>query len=74
MEEENITFEESLKELEEIVSRLEKGDVPLEEAIEEFSKAMKLVKYCDDKLNEARTTIAKIVDENGEIIEFNVDN
>lgn len=74
MEEENITFEESLKELEDIVSRLENGDVPLEEAIEEFSKAMKLVKYCDDKLNEARTTIAKIVDENGEIIEFNVDN
>ncbi|WP_407415084.1 exodeoxyribonuclease VII small subunit [Methanobrevibacter sp.] len=70
---ENASFEDNLKELEEIVEKLEKGDVPLDNAIEEFKKAMDLVKACDDKLKDAQETIAKIVNENGEIVEFNVD-
>ena len=39
-----MSFEESLKELEAIVRRLEMGDVPLDDAIDEFHKAMVLVK------------------------------
>jgi exodeoxyribonuclease VII small subunit len=35
-----MSFEESLKELEAIVRRLEMGDVPLDDAIDEFHKAM----------------------------------
>ncbi|WP_407431377.1 exodeoxyribonuclease VII small subunit [Methanobrevibacter sp.] len=73
MVDENVSFEDNLKELEEIVEKLEKGDVPLDNAIEEFKKAMDLVKACDDKLKDAQETIAKIVNENGEIVEFNVD-
>ncbi len=69
----NITFEESLEQLEEIVNKLENGDVALDDAIEEFNKAMILVKLCDDKLKSAETSIAKIVKENGEIIDFNVE-
>lgn len=38
------TFEERLQELEAIVTRLENGDVPLEEAISEFQKGMVLSK------------------------------
>lgn len=68
---EELSFEESLEKLEEIVNKLENGDVPLDDAIEEFKKAMDLVKVCNDKLNSAEETIAKIVQENGEIIEFN---
>ena len=70
---ENISFEESLEKLEEIVLKLENGDVPLDDAIEEFNKAMHLVKICDDKLKSAEESIAKIVKENGEIIDFNVE-
>lgn len=66
-------FEDNLKELEEIVEKLEKGDVPLDNAIEEFKKAMDLVKACDDKLKDAQDTIAKIVNENGEVVDFNVE-
>jgi exodeoxyribonuclease VII small subunit len=73
MVDENASFEDNLKELEEIVEKLEKGDVPLDNAIEEFKKAMDLVKACDDKLKDAQDTIAKIVNENGEIVDFNVD-
>ena len=72
MVDENISFEDNLKELESIVSKLEKGDVPLDNAIEEFKRAMDLVKACDDKLNDAQDTIAKIVNDNGEIIDFDV--
>ena len=68
-----MSFEESLKELEAIVRRLEMGDVPLDDAIDEFHKAMILVKTCDKKLNEAKESIAHLVKENGDIIDFNVD-
>ena len=65
------SFEEKIQKLEEIVNRLENGDVPLDDAIDEFNKAMQLVKVCNDKLNSAEEAIAKIVQENGELIEFN---
>ena len=68
---ENLSFEESLEKLEEIVNKLENGDVPLDEAIEEFNKAMQLVKLCNEKLETAEESIAKIVKDNGDIIEFN---
>ena len=68
---EELSFEESLEKLEEIVNKLENGDVPLDDAIEEFKKAMDLVKICNDKLNDAEESIAKIVKDNGELVEFN---
>ena len=68
---ENLSFEESLEKLEEIVNKLENGDVPLDEAIDEFNTAMQLVKQCNEKLNKAEDSIAKIVKDNGELIEFN---
>ena len=67
---ENLSFEESLEKLEEIVNKLENGDVPLDDAIEEFKKAMDLVKICNEKLESAEESIAKIVKENGELAEF----
>lgn len=67
----DLSFEESLEKLEEIVNKLENGDVPLDDAIDEFNKAMQLVKACNKKLNSAEEAIAKIVQDNGELIEFN---
>ena len=46
------TFEESLNALEEIVQRLERGDVPLEEALA-FQEGMALSKQCQDTLEKA---------------------
>ncbi|WP_407413070.1 exodeoxyribonuclease VII small subunit [Methanobrevibacter sp.] len=69
---ENLTFEESLEKLEDIVDKLESGDVPLDDAIEEFDNAMKLVKICNDKLTTAEESIAKIVQDNGEIENFEI--
>ncbi|MBR2827890.1 MAG: exodeoxyribonuclease VII small subunit [Bacilli bacterium] len=68
--EKTLSFEENLEKLEEIVKNLEKGDVPLDNAIEEFNKAMKYAKTCDEKLKEAEEAITKLVKENGEIVDF----
>ena len=70
--EKNFSFEEKLAELEKIVNNLESGEVPLDDAIEEFKKAMVLVKECDEKLNSAQEAIAKIVNENKEVFDFEV--
>ncbi len=67
----DLSFEESLEQLEDIVNKLETGDVPLDDAIDEFTKAMQLVKICNAKLNNAEEAIAKIVQDNGEIEDFN---
>ena len=71
--EKNFSFEEKLDELEKIVNKLETGQVPLDDAIEEFKKAMDLVKECDEKLNSAQEAIAKIVTENKEVIDFDIE-
>lgn len=55
------TFEEQLAELESIVRKLESGDVPLEYAIAEFQKGMKLSEGLKKTLNEAEQTLVKIV-------------
>ena len=72
-EEKEISFEESLEELENIVNRLESGDVPLDDAISEFNRAMILVKTCDDKLKNAEKAIAKIVRENDDVVDFDTE-
>ena len=71
--EKNFSFEESLAELEKIVVNLETGEVSLDDAIEEYKKAMDLVKECDEKLNSAQEAIAKIVTENNDVIDFDIE-
>ena len=71
--EKELNFEESLLSLEEIVKKLETGEVPLDDAIDEFNKAMKLAKSCDEKLKNAEESITKLVKENGEIVDFQVE-
>lgn len=68
------TFEEALNELEEIVQKLESGEIPLEKAIEEYTNAMKLVKICSDKLNSATEKVNKILAENGQLKDFDPEN
>lgn len=57
-----MTFEESLKELEETVRKLEAGDTTLEEAMELFEKGVALTKECRKKLDEAELKVKKITE------------
>ncbi|MDR1606107.1 MAG: exodeoxyribonuclease VII small subunit [Streptococcaceae bacterium] len=59
------TFEANLAALEDIVKRLENGDVPLEAAIAEFQKGMKLSKALQETLKEAEKTLVKVMAEDG---------
>ena len=70
---EELSFEESLTKLEEIVKKLEVGDVPLDNAIDEFTKDMNFTKICDEKLKNAEEAITKLVKDNGEIVDFQID-
>lgn len=67
-------FEDKIKELEEIINKLENGDASLDESFDLYSKAMKLIKDCDKQLNKVKENVNKIVTENNELKDFNVDD
>ena len=58
-------FEENLADLEAIVQKLESGQVPLEEAISEFQKGMKLSKNLQETLDQAEKTLVKVMQSDG---------
>ena len=58
-------FEEELTELQTIVSNLENGDIPLEDALEQFQAGVKLSRNLNKKLTEAEETVAKLIDSDG---------
>lgn len=68
-----MNFEDSLKSLEEIVKKLETGDVSLDDAINEFNKAMELAKICDEKLKTAEDAITKLVKDNNDVVDFQIE-
>ena len=72
-EKKELSFEESLDSLEAIVKKLETGEVPLDDAIGEFTKAMKLAKSCDEKVKKAEEAITKLVNKDGEVVDFKVE-
>lgn len=57
----SLSFEEALKKLEEIVHRLEGGDVPLDEAISLYGQGEALRAQCTRRLADAEARIEKIV-------------
>ena len=67
------SFEENLEKLESIVKKLETGEVPLDEALDNFNEAMKLAKTCDEKLKNAEEAITKLVKDNGDVVDFKVE-
>ncbi|AFB31881.1 exodeoxyribonuclease VII small subunit [Rickettsia rhipicephali] len=56
----NISFEEALKELEEIVKKIDNGQESLETAVNSFERGILLKNHCEKKLKEARLKIEKI--------------
>ena len=59
-------FESALTELESIVTRLEQGDLPLEESLGLFERGVQLSRFCHSKLEDAEQRI-EILTERGEI-------
>ena len=67
------SFEEALSELEAIVKELESGNVNLDDVINKYGEAMKLVKVCEDKIKNAEDMVVKIVKDN-KVEDFEVQN
>ena len=63
-----ISFEEKLDKLKEIVGNLERGDVPLKESMENYQTSLDLIKQCYEELENAELKIEKIIQKEGKII------
>lgn len=57
----SLSFEEALRQLEDIVTRLERGQVDLEESIAIYERGAALKAYCEQKLKDAQARVDKIV-------------
>jgi exodeoxyribonuclease VII small subunit len=55
-----LSFEEALKQLEELVRQLEKGESRLDDAIQAYERGANLKKHCEAKLAEARMKVERI--------------
>ncbi|WP_125704458.1 exodeoxyribonuclease VII small subunit [Lacticaseibacillus daqingensis] len=64
------TFEENLAQLEQIVANLEQGNVPLEQALDQFKTGVTLSKQLEKTLKEAEQTVTQMVKEDGTTVTF----
>lgn len=69
-------FEKAMERLEEIVKALESGELGLDESLKIFEEGMKLVRFCEEKLNEAEkkvTILTKRPDGSLEEVPFEIE-
>ncbi len=66
------SFEENLNNLEMLVKELEAGNVPLEDAINKYTKAMSIAKVCSEKLDNATEKVNKILSSDGNLKDFEI--
>ncbi len=72
MSEKTQTFEQHMADLEKLVTRMEQGDVPLDEALKAFEQGMKLVAVCKEQLAQAEMKVEKVMNAQGDTVPFNV--
>jgi exodeoxyribonuclease VII small subunit len=58
-----LTFEQAITELTNIVEKIELGEIPLQESIEQYEKGMALIKHCRTILQKAEKKIEQISQE-----------
>jgi exodeoxyribonuclease VII small subunit len=65
--EENLTYEEAIKEIEDIVNKLENGEISLEESIKLFERGKELITYCKNILDNVKGKIYTVKETNNGI-------
>jgi len=70
---EKINFEENIKKLENIVRELESGNVALDDAMDKFNEAFKISKECDNRLKEVSESLNKVLNKDGELEDFKIE-
>jgi exodeoxyribonuclease VII small subunit len=58
-----LTFEQAIKQLTDIVEKIELGEIPLQQSLEQYEKGMELIKHCRSILKKAEEKIEKITRE-----------
>jgi exodeoxyribonuclease VII small subunit len=58
-----LSFEQAIKELTSIVSKIEQGQIPLQDSLEQYERGMALIKHCRGILQQAEKRIEKIATE-----------
>ena len=61
-----LKFEKALEELEQIVERMEAGEISLEESLKQFERGINLTRTCQQALREAEQRVQQLVEKNGE--------
>ncbi|VXC51066.1 MULTISPECIES: exodeoxyribonuclease VII small subunit [Serratia] len=64
--EQSISFENSLSELERIVTRLESGELPLEDALNEFERGVQLARQGQQKLQQAEQRVQILLNDSND--------
>ncbi|NBX86342.1 MAG: exodeoxyribonuclease VII small subunit [Proteobacteria bacterium] len=67
---EKLSFEQQMGELEKLVARLERGEMPLDESLVAFERGMKLVALCREELARAELQVDKVVSAAGATVPF----
>jgi len=69
-------FEESMQELEALVEEMEKGDLPLESALEKFEKGINLARTSQQLLKSAEQKVQLLMEKNGDeqLVDMNSDS
>ena len=62
MMEEKKSFEESLQEVQEIISRIEEGKLPLEDSVKQFEDGMKILSALDEELKDMNRRLTVLED------------
>jgi len=73
---EGLTFEQAFQQLEEVVQKLEDGELPLEQSLALFERGMLLASLCESKLDEAEQKVNQLIDSSGEgptLVPFSVE-
>lgn len=61
MQLEDLSFEDAFKQLEEVVGKLESGDLSLDESIALFERGMKLAQRCSQMLDKAELVVSQLL-------------
>ncbi len=64
----NLSFEEAIKRLEEVVDMLESGETPLEQTIDLYQEGVLLARHCDQKLTQVEQKIEVLLEEDGKMV------
>jgi len=59
-----LSFEQAIDQLNQIVSRIEQGQIPLQESLEQYEKGMKLIQHCRKILQDAEKRIERVSAQN----------